>query len=148
MNSNEYKILFGSVAKRNGFEKAFGGWFKKSQECIAVLDLQKSNYGDYYKLNIKIYIQGLFGKKYIKNKELVKKDVGDILLGEPKEYKSVLDFDEFMEETIRQNKTEELFKTYIVPLTSEAMTIKGIKELTKRGEFLLLPAVKKELGIV
>jgi hypothetical protein len=48
MDSKEFKIVFGEIVKVNSFEKAFGGWFKESPKCIIVLDLQKSNYGDYY----------------------------------------------------------------------------------------------------
>lgn len=65
MDSKEFKSIFDEVAKRSSFEKAFGGWFRESSECIAVLDLQKSNFGDYYELNIKIFIQGVFGNTYV-----------------------------------------------------------------------------------
>jgi hypothetical protein len=54
MNSKEFKNVFGELAKINGFLKAFGGWFKESTECIAILELQKSSFGDNYYLNIKI----------------------------------------------------------------------------------------------
>lgn len=148
MDSKEYKHIFGRLAKINGFERAFEGWFKESLECIVVLDLQKSNYGNYYQLNIKIYIQSLFQKKYVKSKELVKKDVGDILLGEPKEYRDTFNFDEFMEDTKRQQKTEDLFINYIVPLTREALTVEGIKKLAQENKLFLTPAVRTELGIV
>ena len=52
MNSKEYKNIFNKIARENGFVKAFGGWFQESRECILVLDLQKSNFGDYYEMNI------------------------------------------------------------------------------------------------
>ena len=74
MNSKEFKKLFGEVAKSRGFENAFGGWFIDSPESIVVLDLQKSNYEDYYEMNLKIYIQGMFGNFYSRNKDLIKKD--------------------------------------------------------------------------
>lgn len=64
VNSKEFKSLFGSIAKENGFLQAFGGWYKESSECIAILELQKSKYGDYYMLNIKIFIQGAFDRSY------------------------------------------------------------------------------------
>jgi len=58
MDNKEFKKVFGDIAKVNGFDRAFGGWFKESSECILVLELQKSNYGDYYYLNIKIFCPG------------------------------------------------------------------------------------------
>jgi hypothetical protein len=147
MNSKEYKTVFGNIAKSNGFERAFGGWFKESPECIIVLELQKSNYSDYYKLNFKIYVQGLFGNKYTINKDLIKKDMGHILSGEPLPYRKVLDFDEPMEDTLRIQKSEELFTGYIVPKTDKCLTKKGITELFLANELFLTPAVKAELGL-
>lgn len=41
MNSKDFKKLFGEVAKSNGFESAFGGWFRDSAECIIVLKSAK-----------------------------------------------------------------------------------------------------------
>jgi len=48
MENKEFKKLFDIIARNHGFESAFGGWFKESNECIVVLDLQKSNFGNYY----------------------------------------------------------------------------------------------------
>jgi hypothetical protein len=147
MDSKEFKKVFGEIAKTNGFESAFGGWFKESPECIAVLELQKSNFGNYYQLNIKIYVQGMFSRTYNKNKDLVKKDVGHIRNGEPPEYKSVFDFDEPMDDGKRREKLEKLFSEFITPFTNKALSKFGIKELADKGIITLLPAVQKELGL-
>ncbi|WP_333597406.1 DUF4304 domain-containing protein [Chryseobacterium flavum] len=145
MNSKEFKKLFGEIAKNNGFESAFGGWFKDSPETIIVLDLQKSNYGDYYELNIKIFIQGVFGIRYHKNKDLVKKEIGNISRRQPPEYRSVFNFDEPMENDIREKKLKELFSEFIVPFTHSALNISGIIELEKRNQFQITPSVKNEI---
>ena len=145
MDSKEFKSIFDVVAKRSSFEKAFGGWFRESSECIAVLDLQKSNFGDYYELNIKIFIQGVFGNTYVKGKDLVKKHPGDIFTRQPDNYKDVLDFDAAMEDAKRKERLENLFNEFIVPFTSKALTRLGIKELAEQDKVFLLPAVKEEL---
>jgi len=145
MDSKEFKNVFGDVAKANGFSKAFGGWFKESIECITVLDLQKSNFGDYYELNIKIYIQGMFGNKYQKSKELVKKDTGDVFRRQPNEFNDVLDFDTSMDDENRKERLEILFSEFIVPFTDKALSQLGIKELAEKEEVFLLPAVKERL---
>ncbi len=146
MDSKEFKKKFDNMAIVNGFEKAFGGWFKESSECITVLDLQKSNFGVYYELNIKIFIQDLFSKKYIKSKELVKKDPGHIFTRQPNNYKDLLDFDISMSDMQREDKLKCLFGEFIVPFTNKALTRTGIKELAQLGEITLLPAVKEELA--
>jgi hypothetical protein len=146
MNSKEFKKLFGEVAKANEFESAFGGWFKEGEECIAVLDLQKSNFGDYYQLMIKIYVQGMFGNKYSKSKDLVKKEGGDVFRGEPPHYKDVFDFDEPMDDEKRKERLAKLFSEFIVPFTDKALSRQGLKELAAKEEVFLLPAVKAELA--
>jgi hypothetical protein len=147
MDSKEFKNLFGEMAKMHGFTKAFGGWFKEKPECIAALELQKSKFGDYYQLNIKIFIQGVFGKTYTISKELVKNSMGHINAGETQEYKDVLDFDKSMDDIKRQEQLEILFKNQIVPFTEKAMTREGIIGLFQKEELFLLPAIRQELGI-
>ncbi len=148
MDSREFKNkLFDSEAKANGFEKAFSGWIKESAECIAVLELQKSNYGNYSELNIKIYIQGIFGNQYKKSKELIKKDIGDIFTRAPHNYKDTFDFDKIMDDDLRKERLSSLFKEFIVPYTEKTLTVEGIKQLAKQGDIFLLPAIKEELGI-
>lgn len=146
MNSKEFKKLFGEVAKSNGFESAFGGWFRDSAECIIVLNLQKSNFGDYYEMNIKIYIQGIFGNNFSRSKNLVKKDIGDIFTRQPHEYKALFDFDEPMGDEDRKASLAKLFSDFIIPFTDKALLKSGIKELADKGKITLLPAVKEELG--
>lgn len=146
MNNKEFKNLFGEIAITNGFNKAFGGWFNESNESIVVLELQKSNFGDYYELNIKIYIQGIFDKIYTLNKDLVKKDTGDVFRRHPQEYKNVFDLDAMMEDVNRREGLKSLFSDFIVPFTNEALTRAGIKRLAKQGLVFLLPLIKEQLN--
>lgn len=146
MDNKEFKKIFGEIAKSNGFESAFGGWFKDSAESIIVLDLQKSNFGNYYEMNIKIFIQGVFGNTYSRNKNLVKRDIGNIFRRQPLEYKSVFDFDEQMLDERRKADLVKLFGNFIVPFTDKALSKSGIIDLANKGEITLLPAVKGELA--
>jgi len=146
MNSKEFKNIFNSVAREYGFEKAFGGWFKESQECILVLDLQKSNYSDYYYLNIKIFVQGAFGNHYVKSKYLVKNDTGDVFRRQPKEFSDVLNFEDIqMTDDERISETKKMFSEFMVPFVNKALSRSGIKGLANEGKIALLDAVKNEL---
>ncbi|WP_448606652.1 DUF4304 domain-containing protein [Paenimyroides ceti] len=146
MNSKEFKKAFDELAQANNFEKSFGGWLKESLECIVILDLQKSNFGDYYELNIKIFVQGMFGNKYNKSKDLVKKQVGDIFTRQPADYNYVLDFDKPMGDDERIKKLTHLFNNFIVPFTEKALSRVGLKKLETENKLFLLPAVKAELS--
>lgn len=146
MDSKEFKTVFGEVAKAHDFKKAFSGWYKESPECIAVLELQKSNFGDYYQLNIKIFIQGVFDRTYLPSKDLIKSSMGHVNFSETKEYKNIFDFDEPMDDSIRKERLEELFQNHIVPFTDKTLSKLGIRELAEKGEIFLLSAIKEELG--
>jgi len=145
MDSKAFKKVFSNEAKSHGFESAFGGWFKTGEECIVVLDLQKSNFGDYYQLMIKVYIQGMFGNTYSISKDLVKKESGDVFRGEPPNYEGVFNFDEPMDDEMRKERLAKLFSEFIVPFTDKVLSRQGLKELAAKEEVFLLPAVKVQL---
>jgi len=146
MNSKDFKNIFNEIARENGFEKAYSGWFKESQECMLVLDLQKSNFGDYYEMNVKIFVQGVFNNHYVKSKYLVKNDTGDIFTRPPKELCDVLTFDDIqMTNEERVIYTKQLFNEFIVPFAQKAISISGIRELQAQGSIFILPAVEEEL---
>lgn len=146
MENKEFKNLFNETAKSYGFESAFGGWFKESDECIAALYLQKSNYGNYYDLNIKIFIQGIFGEHYKKSKEL-KNAVSDILGRQPEEYRDIFDLDLLIEDAIRKEKLEQLFNEFVTPFVTSMLTREGIKKQALLDKDFLTPAINKELGL-
>ena len=145
MNSKEFKRVFDKLAQANNFEKLFSGWFKESLESIVVLDLQRSNFGNYYELNIKIFVQGLFDNKYVRNKDLVKRYTGDIFIRQPNEYNNVFNLEILMDDKKRKKELECLFQKFIVPLVHQALSRVGLKELDKQGKIFILPAVKERL---
>lgn len=146
MENKEFKNLFNEIAKKNDFESAFGGWFKESDECLAALYLQKSHYGNYYELNIKIFIQGILGEYYKKGKEL-KNAVSDILGRQPEEYRDVFDLELCIDYTLRKEKLERLFNEFIIPFVTSMLTREGIKKQAMLDKDFLPPAVNKELGL-
>lgn len=144
MESKDLKKVLGKIAADNGYSTAHGIWYKESTDCIFTLSLQKSNFGNYFYLNLKIFIRGIFGKEYKIDKAL-KNDVGDIFRRSPKEYDQYLDFDIELADDSRISSIKKLFQEFINPFVENALKIEGIFELEKSGEVFLLPAVKGEL---
>jgi len=147
MKDAELKNCFDNTAQAEGFKKAFGGWFMESTECILVLNLQKSNFGNYYELNIKIFVQGEFGHSYTVSKALVKSDIGTVFRRQPTAYNSIFDLDQPLNDLTRKQRLSDLFADFIIPFTNKALTRNGLKELVRAGEITLLPAVKQDLGL-
>ncbi|MCW3111002.1 MAG: hypothetical protein JWQ09_5508 [Segetibacter sp.] len=142
MKNAEFKKIFDNLAKINGFLSAFGGWFKESNECILVLDLQQSNYSNLYYLNIKIFIQGSFGRQYSKEKDLVKKKVGNIFIRQPIEYNNAFDLESSMNDDERRLLLENLFVNFLNAFSNKVLTRAGIKELVEKNEIPSFPATK------
>ncbi len=115
MENKDFKKMFGKNAILNGFDFLYGGWFKESDECILVLELQKSSFSNYYYLNYKIFIQGAFKQIYKKNKILVNNDMGDVLLRQPKEFNEAFKLSSGMTEIEREKIINNLFEEFINP---------------------------------
>lgn len=144
MENKEFKKLLNEIAVKSGFEPAFGGWLKESKDCIIIFALQKSNFGNFYYLNIKVYVNGVFGISYVKNKNLLK-DVGNIFSRQPAEYDTVFNLEDQLSDSERKNKLQEFFVNFLIPFCDKALTRKGIQELGDSGQIYVLPAVKEEL---
>lgn len=145
MDTKELKRLFGQVAAAHGFAADHGGWFQGTKECVIVLDLQKSNYANRYELNVKVFVQGMFGEQYGRTKQMVKRHMGSLFTRPPGSYKPTLNLDSTLSYEERKASLEVLFRDFIVPFTTEALSREGIFRLAARDEVLLLPAVRKEL---
>ena len=145
MDSKEFRKRFGEMAKSYGFKSAFGGCYKESSECIFVLELQKSYYGNQYYLNVKIYIQGVFGKKYIPDKGTLKKYMGNIFNRQPSEYNFLFDLEFAMSDEDRIQTLKKFFDDFVVPYEAKALSVSGIRELAQEKRILLISNVKDEM---
>ncbi len=147
METKEFKKTFGEIAKANGFEFAFGVWFKESTEIIIVMNLQKSSYSRFFYLNININIQGIRGTHYVKSKELAR-DIGDVFRRQPKEFLETTDLESPLDDLTRKIQIIKLFEDFIIPFTNTALTKNGLIELYKRNELNIWPAAQLGLGLI
>ena len=131
MDNKKFKQLFNDVARLYDFEQAYGAWFLESPECIVVLELQKSYFGNYYELNIKSFVQGAFGNHYVKSKDLAKGDIFDL--------------EEDMEDEYRKERLEYFFKNFLAPLLPKLLSLSGLLELPQYGDVDIPSNVKDEI---
>jgi hypothetical protein len=134
MDNKQFKKMFGKTAEKYGFTPLHTMWFKESDECIAVLELQKSNFGNYYQLNIKAFVHGIFRERYEKTKEL-KKNGSCIHAGHPDIYDKFLDLDVQMEDKERGEGVESLFHDSLQERTNKLLSKTGIKKLFEGKEW-------------
>jgi len=140
-----FKQLFSEAAIAGGFTHIYGGWFRESPECMVVLDLQRSAFGQYFDVNIKVFVRGLFGESHARTKEMAKTLTGDVFVRPPERFRLALDLDEPMPWNERVQRVGGMFSEFINPLTSDALTRSGLVSLAARGLVHLLPAVREQL---
>ena len=145
MDNKKFKQLFNDVARLYDFEQAYGAWFLESPECIVVLELQKSYFGNYYELNIKSFVQGAFGNHYVKSKDLAKKYMGNCLGRQPSEYNDIFDLEEDMEDECRKERLEYFFKNFLAPLLPKLLSLSDLSKLPEYGDIFIPSAVKNEI---
>lgn len=146
MDNKELKKVFCAIAKQYGFRTAFGCCYKESSECLLVLELQKSNYSNLFYLNLKTYIQGVFGKKYTPCKECLKKYMGNVFNRPPSEYSSIFDLENNMSDEKRLRMLHAFFNEFIVPYSEKNLSVAGIRELANTEEILLISTIEEELN--
>lgn len=147
MDSPQFRSAFSEIAAAHEFLAAHGGWFRESAECVVVLDLQKSNFGNYFDLNVKVFVQGLSDNRYTRGKEMVKKLTGDVFRRPPDRFQPALDLDRPFTRDERARSIEALFNEFVGPFAADALTRAGLASLATRGLVYLLPAVRAELGM-
>ena len=145
MNLKVLKRSFAEITKSIGLETKFGGFVKETEEVIIVLSFQKSNYSSQVYLNIKLYIQGVFGKNYQLSRELVCSDVGDVFRRSPKDYDQIFDLGFDLSDNERIEQLKAFVDEFLSGFIQQASTVKGIMLLAEQGELYLLPAVKRAL---
>jgi hypothetical protein len=145
MNLVKLKRFFAEITKSIGLETKFGGFVKETEEVIIVLSFQKSNYSSQVYLNIKLYIQGVFGKNYQLSREMVVNDVGDVFRRVPKDYDEIFNLNTDLSDNARIEYLKKFIDEFLSGFVQQVSTVKGIMLLAEQGELFLLPAVKSEL---
>ena len=145
MNLKVLKRTFAEITKSIGLETKFGGFVKETEEVIIVLLFQKSNYSSQVYLNIKLYIQGVFGKNYQISRDMVNNDVGDVFRRAPKDYDEIFDLSSNLPDNIRIEHLKRFVDDFLSGFVQQVSTVKGIMSLADKGELFLLPAVKEAL---
>ena len=143
-SGKEFKTMFGKIAKSNGFKFLYGGWYKESEDSMAIIYLLRSYYSKFYYFRFKINMRGVFGRHSI-SKVDVQSDVANIRVSIPDEYRDVFDLETNLDENTRKAMLEKLFETYVVPLTDKALSLEGIEELVNKGQLWADTVIKEEL---
>ncbi len=149
METKIFRRIFKRVALRYGFIFTSGVLHIEFDETITVVDLQKSDYGNYFYLNIKTFIKGSFGL-YDSVTSALKKLPGSIFQRCPAVYDEIFDLDLDNSEVDKDKQLSTMFEQYLQPYLVKVRSKRNIIDTYQSDpkSFFLLPAVKAELGII
>lgn len=145
MDKTKFKAIFAENAKKFSFDTAYGAYFKEVGEVLVMMYLMKSNYSNFYYLDIKVFIQGTFGKTYFKSKELAQKGVGQIFTRPPEKYSKYFDLDLELNDSERKSGLESMFNDFLVPFIESVKSKDKILNSFEKQQIHLTKAVLFEI---
>jgi hypothetical protein len=145
MDTKEFKRLFDDIAKSYGFEAAHGGWYRELPAALFVLNLQKSNFGNYFEANLKLFLGETASVGNAELKKRVKSMNGDIFRRQPEEYRGAFDLDSRIDLADRRAVIDKMFGGLIDQIVSASTGPAGILRLRDAGVLFVLPTVEARL---
>jgi len=145
METKEFKTMFGEVAASRGFVAGGGGWYRVLLMGLFVLALQKSNLGEYFELNLKLFLNQTVPKDAASLKKMTKSMSGDIFRRQPEQYRPAFDLESGINVIERKRLLEVLFDEIVDQIAAGANAPSGLLRLREQGVIFLLPSVEAQL---
>jgi hypothetical protein len=122
---NAVQKAFDRFGRAAGFEKKSGAWYRRCDEVVAVVDLQKSQYGPQYYVNAAFWLRALGEEQYPKTwKSHVQVRLGALLTPELAERaKRLLDLDQEIPDEQRTEELAELLSESVVPVLKRGCSL-------------------------
>lgn len=145
MVTAEFRTMFGEVAKAHGFTGAHGGWYRDTGAALLILSLQKSNFGNYLYLNIKIFLGERATGAPEQLRQRIKNLNGDVFRRQSNEQSELLNLENDLSISARREGIDAMFRGLIGHMVACCEDTAGILRLGDEGLVFLLPSVKARL---
>jgi hypothetical protein len=124
---------FDWLGREHGFTRRSGDLFKESDEVVAVLDLQRSDYVRVYYINVGFALRQLhdgpvtrFGLCDIRLR-------AEVLVSTGEDLQQLLDLETDFDEETREAELRQALEERLLPVIDAALTIEGLGELDQSG---------------
>jgi hypothetical protein len=141
---------FDRFGKESGGEKKSGGWYWRSDEVIAVVDLQKSQYGPKYYVNVAFWLRALGEERFPKtsNAHLWVR-LGALPGVERETAECLLNLECDVPEEQRVDGLSALLATSVVPLIDRGSSLDGLRSMVDDGTFKAVDRLAQDkLGVL
>lgn len=134
IDKNKLKNVFGEALRDAGFIKKSGSWYRSGSDAIVVLNLQQSDHGNYYYLNVDVSLKALSTELFPKGNHCHIQMRADGLVGDDILLLSkALDLDQGNEDDL--SGFIDLLNQEILPLVGEFLSLDQLREHYKKSTF-------------
>jgi hypothetical protein len=124
---------FEGPLKQEGFQKKSGSWYLNGFETVVVANLQKSNYGEQYYVNLAIWLKALGDDLFPKEHKChIRLRLGSLVGQQPLR---CFDMDDTsITEAARDTSIRTVVEREVIPFLKECSTLKGIRRHLDDGK--------------
>ena len=140
------------LLSRHGFVRKSSTWYLDGAECLCLVDLQKSNFGQQYYLNLAITPKSLEKSSFPKEHQCHVRGRLSEIVSDKKSFESDLNLEEggapAEEKTAR---VVDAINSFALPILLDCQTLAGIKEKYAAGifkRFLVTLKMKQLIGVL
>jgi hypothetical protein len=131
---NAVQRAFDGFGRDAGSEKKSGSWYRRRDEVVAVLNLQKSQYGPRYYLNVGFWLVEVGDERYPQpHKCHVRMRVEGLLPAAEKRINELLNLGHDMSDEERMTELRALLDGELLPLLERAGSVAGLRGMLAAG---------------
>lgn len=125
---------FDRFGKEAGGEKKSGGWYWRGDEVVAVVDLQKSQYGLQYFVNVAFWLRALGDERFPKSwKSHIQVRLGSLPGVDGDDVERLLDAESDLPDEQRVDAVSALLVASVTPLIERGSSLAGLRALIDDG---------------
>jgi hypothetical protein len=130
---NSIQLAFDAFGKRAGMQKQSGTWYRSADDVTQAMNLQKSQYGPSYYINVGWWLRALGDVKFPKDNQWhIGIRLDSLAANRAEELKVLLDLDSGLGETERGQRLHDLLDSELRPVLDRTLSVDGLRAL--RGE--------------
>ena len=133
-NSTVLSDALSRVLARAGFQARGDTWYRDAHVGLQAVELQKSEWGDQYYLNVGVYVRDLGKVRWPKTYQChlnVRADVIDVRQQDL--WREVLDLESQLDANGRGEELQALLTSQVLPLLDSLRTAEGIRDAYLKG---------------
>lgn len=130
MDKELFKKIVYSVMKENGFRRKGNSWYKTTEECIVLLNLQHSMWSSYYFVNLACFLRKQDESiSYPQEHRCPIRSRIPRFGANEEDYDQITDLENDMTNSEREKSIMNLLNNYCIPTLNELSSIEGIKRI-------------------